>query len=525
MHVSPRSKTTTQSFSVAGLPIEIWKEIIAYISSINSPDLKSLISFGKTCKIFYNCCLENIEALQKPRLFSILPRLRLAEVESASSSTSFYSIPQGGVPRFLTIDAEGKQYFCNRASLFVIDFSDKAHFTLCVDLTEIIKEAEEIVACHPIKNGIILVTCWGILKWLYDEKNTLQLDASCFMYEELDIDRQIISSTLHNNNLVFYIYYLDGGYYRHMLLDLNAYKSEGTYENPMHLFNNIHNRLFIYGAGNHLLFCDHKEKPTHLQRMQITEGAVSSLDKIGDPIIVQGEIQPMTPQIRSDKWLLYQYMIGLSLYMQMIDCESGRAFSVKIGDNKFPRDGSFSYFLQQEVLFIFYNEGELRAIHLPTGEECNLGGVLAPYLEEGREVFSLSLTMDKGPRFHLLLLHLASDRIESVDVPLEIEPAKKMPEIKELPSEEPKTLVFLTTKPTPTVSKVITAIGAILFLLTAGASVALIALHPGLVVYQGSGMILTLPATLVISIGGPASLLVIAIGSFRWWKAQQHYNR
>lgn len=39
-----------------------------------------------------------------------------------------------------------------------------------------------------------------------------------------------------------------------------------------------------------------------------------------------------------------------------------------------------------------------------------------------------------------------------------------------------------------------------------------------MVVYQGSGLILTMPAVLTLSIGGSASLLIIAIGSYRWWK-------
>ena len=44
-------------------------------------------------------------------------------------------------------------------------------------------------------------------------------------------------------------------------------------------------------------------------------------------------------------------------------------------------------------------------------------------------------------------------------------------------------------------------------------------LQPGSIVYQGKGIILTLPTTLLMAGGGVVSLLMIAIGSCAWWRS------
>jgi|GEM_PF-5786041 len=71
------------------------------------------------------------------------------------------------------------------------------------------------------------------------------------------------------------------------------------------------------------------------------------------------------------------------------------------------------------------------------------------------------------------------------------------------------------------IHKMILIAGGIFALIVAAASTTLIILHPGQVIYEGSGVILTLPAVLTISLGGFTALVVLAIGSYCWWKEKQ----
>ncbi len=70
-------------------------------------------------------------------------------------------------------------------------------------------------------------------------------------------------------------------------------------------------------------------------------------------------------------------------------------------------------------------------------------------------------------------------------------------------------------------AKIVFAAGAIFLTLALIATAVLIVYHPGTVIYKGSGIILTLPAVLTLSIGGSLGLTTVAVGSYLWWKQQR----
>lgn len=74
------------------------------------------------------------------------------------------------------------------------------------------------------------------------------------------------------------------------------------------------------------------------------------------------------------------------------------------------------------------------------------------------------------------------------------------------------------SSPCRTAGKVTVVAGIVLLMITAATGTTLLLLHPGTIIFQGHGIILTLPTVLAVGAGGGLSLLSIAIGSYLWWK-------
>lgn len=95
------------------------------------------------------------------------------------------------------------------------------------------------------------------------------------------------------------------------------------------------------------------------------------------------------------------------------------------------------------------------------------------------------------------------------------------------PSEPPSSPLLVTQEPVrkSLAERIVLVVGLAILALSVVATTLLILKHPGQVVFQNSRITLTLPALLTLNLGGASSIVLIAVGSYLWFKTSSATQR
>lgn len=448
----------------------------------------------------------------------------------------------------------GTPHFFSPFILMIVNLASQEKPLIWLDLREQVEFGYpfedstelEIQNCFPIRDGFILVTRHYISIWHFDEKRQPALRYCC------------THPFLNCSSVVFENYFvIHGSQSQDGLLVLDLKKEqpafislddilfreqlklgEGFYVSNLY---NVKGQLIVeLSEGDHFTGWK-KSSVVKYQKFILTERNGFELIDIPYEISICRPFQ-FDSQVM-ENWLIEKTRDLLTI----INLESFETW-IKIPNYA---NSHFS-FLNNEFLFISFPNQEMpiRLIHLPTKQDYSESAneLLTDYLSNRTAI--VTMTIEQGNILRVLLHK--NNRFELVNIPFTLKkdrdvegkqleivdeeiltPAKhkqsnrtkqRSPSTckRKIPTSSLKlhlhTKESICNQSSQRINKITIVVGMAFFFLTAAATAALILLHPGLVVYQGSGVILTMPAVLVMSLGGTASVIVIAIGSYRWWK-------
>lgn len=487
----------SEPFSPSGHILNLSDEMLEHIIS-NIKAIGSLVSLGLTCAKFYNFC-----SLGSPMLFGLrYLDFSSRPMQAIKTTTS----PLFGAARFLATGPDEKQYFSCCDGLLIVDFS-KENPLFCLKpeqipaLKSMHSESLQVISCHPTKNGFILVTKFNVSTWSYNSVGEPELDPLYPLFNpEPSYRLRIISSGYVQDMLLLTIQ--REGERSFLKIDL---KDATTIEpsSATYLQSNLHKRDSKLFNNKESLF-------------MICDGFLTEL-KLSEEKLTTGKNILFHFLCANEKWIIgWAGRAPFGDYsLTVIPVGEEEVWSIPTGGVP-----TKNCFIQQDFFITFlHTDAFFEMIHLPTRKKYSsfLSPILAPYFKARHpwpNMLSLSINVEKGRGFLLrLIFQDRQHRFDLIDIPLKEKIDEGEGKDHVIPS-----FVFFPNHSSQTVSKIVTVVGTLMLLLTVIVSISLIVSHPGLIVYQGSGVILTLPATLVLSLGGPASLLVLAIGSYRWWK-------
>lgn len=533
MALTVSSNTFTQSaysISAEDVPNELWSIVVSYLAA--GSDFRGLSAMVFTSKRFLNICLNT---LKMPIAFVGIPfieKCSFGKLKMKKCPVEHY-----GTQRLLTVDEQGRQYCCSQHSNFtghILKIMDPALMqVITLNLKDEISkkggeiasfsEGQRIVNCHPIPEGFIVVCAAGCSVWKWDEKGKPYLIRFNSPFKVYTKDVTEIRYSACENNWLFIQSPFDRGVEVLDLKDLqsNFSKVEVSEEIPIdsYCLYQIEGKPGLINASNFLTFTYIQNENSYIVKA------------VGKPTIVYGD-QAISP-CSSPHWTLS----FLRMYREskkdsrLFVSQKGALWMGAEYNLRMPmEDSNELYFIYKDFLFLSYQDGAFRLIHLPTKSTCSCSNnqALQQFLAANKIILhwiSIDTTIPGQPVLKLLGVPLSGEYesfLYQWEISFYLEPNSPIDDAKEIfPLTLSKKVEELgSNERRSCFSNQITIIVSIVLLILAwaGASIALIVLHPGTVIYEGSGVILTLPAVLSLSIGGFVVLMSIAIGSYLWWK-------
>lgn len=535
-------------------PAEVWYQILSFVIGGERANFQQVVSYGSVCRFFLQFCLDSIAY---DRLQFILGKVKAAELPEPAPLV-LDSMIQLRNSRLLAVGSDGKHYLKCTANLsqhilYILEFSDdqKKFIVRTLDLVKEIYDVnsveipkgdgnpeflchlfQEIVACHTTEDGFMVITLLGASIWTYSDSGIPQFQGFFTPFETSQNDNTIRSYGYLNH--VLYLNYSTNSF----ILDLN--QIEPKLIPILELEDNNPSHLFCTGKKTYLQSRGEMGYVLHQVEAQETEmeGVLQKqLVPVGTPARLNGKLVSL---LQMKGWILGKDPKGFFIHSEE-NLMANIAQEERVTWNAFCEMrgifmcGNFLFLIKRDTRSTNPDNLNFLALHLPTKTDCSeqFLRLLGHYLENPDvKLLSVNVRFDqeKGMLLDLLLLEPSEDAetICSVTFPLEkinAEPAKKPPS--RLPSLQAAT----STVTAPTFSRVspcpstdgkieINAASALLVLTTAFSAILLV-WHPGTVLFKVSGVILTLPALLTFALGGSASLVIFAIGSYRFWKSQR----
>jgi hypothetical protein len=435
-----------------------------------------------------------------------------------------------------------------------------------------------IVNVHPTATGFILVSRGIISVWRFDDKHLEEPKCEGFY--------PVSNENQHDNQRVDTVYTSMLSYPRLYLRQFfnqlpGAINILGMVEkirdlNPNHSENNW--RVFDFSSADpQLVRFNPPPNGSKDTKLFESKGDLFLLSFIGDENLCKKVRRTQDNQLevvsefnipgRTDmssflfvnQWLVQKN--GPDHYLFVINTQTEEVWiDAKMGIRT-PNAGDVCFIDNNGLLFVHYFEsGTIRLIDVPN--KIDLTGkfksVFPPDFLKNQLIHSFNLVMDKqngGVVLRVVLqqkkgditLHSAQIKIPNfpeqltANSPAQIENHENTEQhvnsessdspIVENPAvdrDDRDAFVFRRSDALPaaslwTVSKVMLVAGSIFCLITAILALATVhfVIPTGSIIFQGSGIVLTLP-NLLILIGGSGSLILIALGSYFWWKERNH---
>ncbi len=461
--------------------------------------LRGLTAFALTSQDFYKICLKSCNALRNQRSFGQIPRINSEKLAKATKKESIFELNGSFVPKHLVTDDKGRHYFSfGSDALWIMHFENYEHHLLKLaemkdnSVASQSAMAQTVVGAFPNDNGVMVVTWSGYSNWEWEENKLTFVDYFSLYDEHATHFWPIKSCSFANNAL---------------LVEVNKFTEE-----PSSYY------IVDFSAENHnFLPIVYSEVPQNfgVQTIQMRHSFCKGLDQVRDEIFENGEL--ILEKSSEGHWYLSILegfpscnMKACPIWMPytlehenflLINTDQSRFVIQHLEHSYNFKSEALTSFLDQQTAHIFW-AGYLEpddCFKLFYRTEC------APYSNPAIGLVSLI----KQHKFTVLTIPLGIAENKQIAS----SPKERLPETVEEVSE-------MAPSPYPH-GKIVIVVGALFLAFAALGTTVLIVYHPGTVIYEGSGIILTLPAVLTLSIGGSLGLATMAVGSYLWWKQQR----
>lgn len=369
--------------------------------------------------------------------------------------------------------------------------------------------AYAIVDCHPVDGSFILVTNFGFGLWKYENGHPSLQNFFCLFKQYYGCNSEIRTSSYHNGLLILsYSSWKNNGKWtgpiKTEVIDLQPLLGHATTSSlPQVLKSPFKPGERVQKSGEtifHHLF--------NVTIFNLTYGEEGSL-KLNRKYLANEE----SPIIQPQNWRANQQIFHVTSENEIIYLPTGAAEWTKLFTRfpLFPSDGKLtSLFIDvsettTSICAIISFEKSVLAYKIPlSGLDETDGFIEEPRIEEITDSEEISDQLSSAEE-----LSLASQEPMGSEIPESRPPPPR--NIRILPIQQ-------NSSPCHTAGKVTVVAGIVLLVITAASGTTLLLLHPGTIIYQGHGIILTLPTVLAVGVGGGLSLSTIAIGSYLWWK-------
>lgn len=538
------------------LPPELWKIVLTYLQATSN--LRHLTAMASLSKGFLRLCLTSCTMPLSVVGLPFISKCSFKNLEIAKSPQERHN-----KQRLLAVDEQGRQYSCSqwlkyKHILNIMNLSTLRMTTLDLK-TEILKTGidsnfqkdkggetlpyslgQQIVSCYPTQEGFIVVSQAGCSVWKWDAQGNPSLDRFVSPFKDYRGCHTQIRYSAFDGGWIF----IQETKYSTAIQGLNLNDPEAKFSQVKiseEITDSRGTDLFLHQIeGKPCLMCDPHSSFLNFKLIQ-NETDFLLEEESYQVIDVKNFDQP---PCSSPHWTLFfasNWSFECGVYTLdktknascLIVHHKGSVWMGPEFDLRMPiEEDNERYLIYNDYLFLSYNDGSFRLVHLPSKSTCPCSNnkILKQFLaqnEMGLYWMSISASTVDRPILKLVFQE-SSGSLSEVEIPFYPDPSSSPiksgePEEDKTSKEAPKSQqpLKLTQKVLPSEyspqDKLIS--GIVLFILAwVGTSIALIVLHPGMVVYEGNGVILTLPAVLTLSIGGFAALISIAVGSYRWWK-------
>lgn len=567
----------SHTFLVENVPNELWPIVLRHLAA--DPNMRHITAMAFVSKGFLSLCLSSfrMQVAFGGTIFIEKSSLEKLRIESCPIIGA-----HGGNQRLLTVDEQGRHYSCSQwldhgHILSIMDPTTMKMTTLNLQKAfpeEIDRDYQEqegifpfwqgqrIVNCHPLQKGFIVVTVAGCSVWEWDSQGEPLFSRFTSPFEVYKgSDTEITFSALHESKLLIQQKYSQSL----QVLDL---------EDPVSKFSEVtvsetikSSVKAIKGSLTFTYLCQIEGKPclmyddssrhsshdtAYSLTVQLTQDQTGYvLEGAAEPIKIDGElIFDLLPRGSPHWTLFFQPQYGANKHKSCLCVvQNGVLWMGPEFGLRMPRaENEEHYFIYNDYLFLSYQDGTFRLIHLLTKQDYFFNSqVLQHYLTQKKAIlYWLSIEQITSGYPTLKLIVQNDNTLHQLEIPFDPEnksieePDLQDPQIIDLdemegppveqpaekakqppPQQRPRSIKKIEKdSPSCCSNKITFWVGIALLILAGAATATLIVLHPGTVVYEGNGVILSLPAVLVLSLGGSAALLTIAIGSYLWWKGR-----
>jgi hypothetical protein len=539
--VSPSNSSVIQADENAFAPIyTLPNELLEYITRIihylgeQEGNYRYIAQWASTCRLAHTLCLEVSEQW---RTLYCLRRIKNIEVGSNAP------FPILGNERLLAIGDDGTHYYSSYddpRNLSLVNFSNSPS-VIDLNLDELNHlKIGIIAACHPTDTGFYLIASYAILYYEYEDRKPVFKE----LLLALSLSGERISSSIFVKGNIFFI--VGNKPYK---FDI-AKKEQSRVTGLTKTFGVMGDQLFSIESDRKVSFnVSHAltpTSPTSFQRGELLFNfpLITTQSYTGTP-----SRQDRWHIAVGSKWFIYRYLDSLYVFDVLkkdfclaIECH----FREQI-------------FIKNDFLFLFAKIMGLRKIiHLPT--RLDFSSILNLPFQWNHSVFWFSFKKDSEET--MLELEGIDEKIsfpvrleeEGQDVPFfpksravfkkekeetqraeQVELARAPVSTTPAPGPNDQPLVEpIPSKTNPSISisegipirphtfsrsspcqrldkKIILLAGLALLVASLIATAFLISYHPGMPLYQGHGISLTLPAVLTLAAGGGGSLILFAI--------------
>lgn len=387
--------------SNGSLPKDLWVIIITYVARNN--DLKSIVSASTTCKGFWDLCIE--QALKSCLLFRIGYTLaHLKGNELTGKEIDLQPTKSLDTENFCVNDDSGRHFLISNRQLHVVDLTQQnAYYEIDFIFPSNIIKNDEIISCHPFRQGFIVIT--SKLVCLFDDRtqNTEYLTP----FNDIKDKGTITSAGLYCQKLILQIC-------------ISRLDEEDQIEIRMLDIDHRENGFVeITTSNTHINFIPMGFEP--LFSSYVSEGAVfhkARLEHNTTLMQVKSELDLLaitTPSfVGSNKWLVYFYKHNIRV-ISLCDYKLWKHHRVRtiIIPN---------FFVQKDFLFISDSKGVIEVCYLPSKFDMTkwIKPILDPLLKN-RTLVSLMINFIDNKTLELCLLVNQQTQLKLVKSNLKID--------------------------------------------------------------------------------------------------------
>lgn len=492
----PKKAETLREFN----PIASWKILLSAYTN-NWTCLRSVTQVALVCRDFLDQCLKNCRRYKIHWAIIRTPQINFSNIPKSECNSSLYEELYSKHAKLLAVGNDGKRYISrSNKTLFIENFSKNQ--LIKITPPESLKQQFDnldIVSCHPIENGLIIVTQKAVCEWRYNNEELR-------FYRSYILDKKEfkILSSGYKDGILFLECHAENEWYTRKCLDLSV-------QNPTFCDLEESNFYNILLSADGHLFKVYKGNELELQKLDISS---SSFIPQGEPLPLKGKGDDVFISI--GKWFIKPLESKNAWHagetnIVVIDAEKNKIWmenEIKIHYRC--HLGAENLHIVDDFLFIQLR-AYLQVFHLPSKRDysekfrrllCEIlqyNNILSIAFIEKRETGKTYLKV----LFKLTTYEEMSENKEFiVELPLTLDGKNESPPVPEIP---------IVKQPLPTHIKVILVVGVVLLLITAGACIALKQLRLEI----GPNFALT---KVIGVVGGGTSLTILAIGSYKWWK-------